>query len=69
METEILLMGLMGFRLDVAGEVTMGFWREYRSFVRSINPDAYLVGEIWWEKFPHDLMDPAPYLQEISLML
>ncbi len=55
--------GVDGFRLDVAAEVPFGFWREYRQHVKSINPDAYLVGEVWWEKWPDQLLDPAPFLQ------
>lgn len=54
--------GIDGFRLDVAGEMTLGFWRDYREYVRSVKPDAYLVGEIWWELWPNDLLDPQPYL-------
>lgn len=55
--------GVDGFRLDVAAEMPLGFWRDYRQHVKSINSDAYLIGEIWWEKFPDHLLDPAPYLQ------
>jgi cyclomaltodextrinase / maltogenic alpha-amylase / neopullulanase len=55
--------GVDGFRLDVAGEIPMGFWREYRKVVRSVNPEAYLVGEIWFLKWPDKLMDPAVYLK------
>jgi cyclomaltodextrinase len=55
--------GIDGFRLDVAGEIPMGFWREYRRVVRSVNPEAYLVGEIWWKEWPDKLMDPSPYLK------
>ncbi len=55
--------GVDGFRLDVAGEIPLGFWREYRKFVRNINPDAYLLGEIWWEEFPDKLLDPEPFLR------
>ena len=55
--------GVDGFRLDVAEMVPLGFWRDYRRFVRSINPDAYLVGEVWWEKWPDRMYDPAPWLQ------
>lgn len=55
--------GVDGFRLDVAGEMPLGFWREYRQFVRSINPEAYLLGEIWWEKWPDKLLDPEPFLK------
>lgn len=54
--------GIDGFRLDVADQVPMGFWRDYRKFVKSINPEAYLAGEIWWEKWPDKLMDPVPYV-------
>lgn len=39
--------GVDGWRLDVPNEVPMAFWHEWRTLVKSINPDAYLVGEIW----------------------
>jgi glycosidase len=52
-----------GFRLDVAGEIPMGFWREYRKVVRAVNPEAYLVGEIWWLEWPDKLLNPKIYLQ------
>ncbi len=55
--------GVDGFRLDVAGELPLGFWREFREVVRQVNPDAYLVGEIWWKEWPDDLLDPAPFLE------
>lgn len=53
--------GIDGYRLDVADQIPMGFWRDYRKFVKEINQEAYLVGEIWWEKWPDNLMNPAPY--------
>jgi cyclomaltodextrinase / maltogenic alpha-amylase / neopullulanase len=53
--------GIDGYRLDVADQIGLGFWRDYRKFVRSIQPNAYLVGEIWWEEWPDKLMDPVPY--------
>ena len=55
--------GVDGFRLDVAGEIPMGFWREYRKIVRSVNPDAYLIGEIWWLEWPDKIFDPKIYLE------
>lgn len=55
--------GIDGYRLDVADQIGLGFWRDYRSFVKSVNSEAYLVGEIWWEKWPDILMDPGPYMQ------
>jgi glycosidase len=40
--------GIDGWRLDVPNEIaTPGFWEEFRARVRAINPDAYIVGEIW----------------------
>lgn len=55
--------GVDGFRLDVAGEIPMGFWREYRKVVKALNPEAYLVGEIWWLEFPDKLLEPSVYLK------
>lgn len=55
--------GVDGFRLDVAAEMPLGFWREFRQEVRQINPEAYLVGEVWWQKWPNQLLNPKPYLQ------
>jgi glycosidase len=55
--------GIDGYRLDVAAEVPMGFWREFRKVVRSVNPEAYLVGEIWWKTWPDTLMLPNNFLQ------
>ncbi|MBL0356677.1 MAG: alpha-amylase [Chitinophagaceae bacterium] len=53
--------GIDGYRLDVADQVGLGFWRDFRKHVRNIKPDAYLVGEIWWQEWPDKLMDPVPY--------
>lgn len=36
-----------GWRLDVANEINHDFWRKFRSKVRSIKPDIFLIGEIW----------------------
>ena len=42
--------GIDGWRLDVPEEVPMSFWIEWCEHVRSINPEAYIVGEIWKTK-------------------
>lgn len=56
--------GIDGWRLDVAEKVNGAFWREFRTWVRSINPDAYIVGEVWWEDWNNDKMfNAAPWLQ------
>jgi len=40
--------GIDGWRLDVPGEIDDdSFWQEFRRRVRVINPEAYIVGEIW----------------------
>jgi len=39
--------GIDGWRLDVPNEVPMPFWDQWCSLVREINPEAYIVGEIW----------------------
>lgn len=40
--------GIDGWRLDAAEQIEdHGFWREFRDAVKSENPEAYLVGEIW----------------------
>ncbi len=39
--------GIDGWRLDVAGEIGADFWRDWRSLVKSVNPDALIVAEIW----------------------
>lgn len=40
--------GIDGWRLDVPFEVKApGFWQEFRDRVKAINPEAYIVGEVW----------------------
>lgn len=40
--------GIDGWRLDVPQDIEdPTFWPEFRRRVRAINPEAYLVGEIW----------------------
>ncbi|WP_305953437.1 glycoside hydrolase family 13 protein [Paenibacillus sp. P32E] len=36
-----------GWRLDVANEVDHTFWRNFRRLVKTINPDAFIIGEVW----------------------
>ena len=40
--------GIDGWRLDVPNEIDDdSFWQEFRRRVKAVNPDAYIVGEIW----------------------
>ncbi len=46
--THWIEFGIDGWRLDVPGEIDDdAFWQEFRRRVKAINPDAYIVGEIW----------------------
>ncbi len=43
-----LHQGIDGWRLDVPFDIQAeGFWQEFRQRVKAINPEAYIVGEIW----------------------
>jgi len=43
-----LRFGIDGWRLDVPEEISEpGLWEEFRRRVLAVNPEAYLVGEIW----------------------
>ncbi|HET9456341.1 MAG TPA: glycoside hydrolase family 13 protein [Candidatus Limnocylindrales bacterium] len=45
-----LRFGIDGWRLDVPQDVEdPAFWPEFRARVRAVNPEAYLLGEIWEE--------------------
>jgi glycosidase len=50
--------GIDGWRLDVAPWLPHGFWKGWRALVKSINPHAYVVGEII-----RDVAFNAPYLE------
>jgi len=56
--------GIDGWRLDTAEWVKLPFWRDFRKFVRTVNPDAYTVGEVWWQDWSHNKMFNAePWLK------
>jgi len=45
--------GIDGWRLDVPNEISdHEFWRKFRALVKAVNPEAYLVGEIWQDASP-----------------
>lgn len=56
--------GIDGWRLDVAEKINLNFWKIFRGWVKEINPQAYITGEIWWEDWPKDKMfNASPWLQ------
>lgn len=49
-----LCSGIDGWRLDVAADIGLPFWRDWHAHVKSINPEAMLIAEIWhpaWDYF------------------
>ncbi|MFZ0455871.1 MAG: glycoside hydrolase family 13 protein [Ignavibacteriaceae bacterium] len=56
--------GIDGWRLDVAEKINIKFWKEFRYWVKEINPEAYIIGEIWWEDWQKNKMfNASPWLQ------
>lgn len=41
--------GIDGWRIDVADEVEISFLRELKSFVKTLNPNAFIIAEIWYD--------------------
>ncbi|GGC74280.1 hypothetical protein GCM10007216_01160 [Thalassobacillus devorans] len=39
--------GVDGFRLDTVKHVPKDFWKEFNDHVKSIDPDFFLLGEVW----------------------
>ncbi len=39
--------GIDGWRLDVPNDIPRPHWEEWRKFVKQINPEAIITGEIW----------------------
>lgn len=39
--------GIDGWRLDVADEISHGFWQRFRTAVKQEFPEALIVGEVW----------------------
>jgi cyclomaltodextrinase len=45
-------MGVDGWRLDVPNEIPHDFWVQWRKLVKKLNPECYIVGEIWDDATP-----------------
>lgn len=60
--------GIDGWRLDVAERLPPKFWDLFGGWVRSINPDAYLTGEIWWKDYFNNVQfNAAPWISDERL--
>ena len=52
--------GIDGWRLDVAREVPIGFWKQWNEVVKSINNQSIIVGELW-EFSPEFVSEKGPF--------
>jgi glycosidase len=52
--------GIDGWRLDVAREVPIGFWKQWRNVVKEINNQSLIVGELW-ELSPDFISDDGAF--------
>ena len=43
---------IAGWRLDVANEVPMSYWREFRKTIKGLKKDAWICGEHWGDATP-----------------
>lgn len=51
-ETWVKKYNVDGIRLDVANEISHVFCKELRARMKEINPDIYILGEIWHDAMP-----------------
>jgi cyclomaltodextrinase len=52
--------GIDGWRLDVARELPLGFWKSWAKMVKTINNDAIIIGELW-ELSPDFVSSEGPF--------
>ncbi len=52
--------GIDGWRLDVAREVPMGFWKDWNKLVKILNPESIIIGELW-ELSPDFISADGPF--------
>lgn len=45
-------MNIDAWRLDVSNEVDHAFWRKFRERVLKVNPETYILGEVWHNALP-----------------
>jgi cyclomaltodextrinase / maltogenic alpha-amylase / neopullulanase len=60
-------IGIDGWRLDVSDEIDHEFWREFRKTVKSINPDAIIIGENWHNALPWLMGDQFDSIMNYSV--
>ena len=52
--------GIDGWRLDVACDVPLGFWKDWSKLVKTENPHAIIVAELW-ELSPEFISETGPF--------
>jgi len=57
--------GIDGWRLDVAERIQLSFWNVFNKWVKDINENAYITGEVWWEDWWNNKQfNASPWLEE-----
>ena len=57
--------GIDGWCLDTAEKIDHDFWKDFRKWVKDINPEACIVGEVWWKDWQNGRMyNPVPWLDD-----
>ncbi|MGE5436766.1 MAG: alpha-amylase family glycosyl hydrolase, partial [Syntrophothermus sp.] len=52
--------GIDGWRLDVARDVPLGFWKDWSALVKKTNKNAIIIGELW-ELSPDFIAKDGPF--------
>jgi glycosidase len=52
--------GINGWRLDVARDVPLGFWKSWAKMVKTLNKDVVIIGELW-ELSPEFVSAEGPF--------
>ncbi len=64
-----------GWRLDVADDVDHEFWRAFRKAIKEVKPDAFIVGEVWYDShawLKGDQFDSVmnyPFFEAVKLLV
>ena len=57
-----------GWRLDVSNEVSHSFWRKFRTEMKSVKEDIYIIGENWENSYPWLQGDQFDAVMNFELM-
>jgi cyclomaltodextrinase / maltogenic alpha-amylase / neopullulanase len=59
--------GIDGWRLDVAGELSLEFWQRWNAHVKAINPEAITLAEVWHDERSYTTPTPPTTTHPASI--